>query len=637
MNARTKRSGLQEQPLRGAWRNALAQLPYLSRGLGVVWVAARGWTIAWAGLLIAQGLLPVATVYLTRAVVNGLVGAVEAIRGGAQPWTVLGPTLGLVAALAAVALLIEVLRSIAGWVRTTQADLVRDHISALIHAKATSVDLAVYETPEYYDRLFRARTDAANRPIALLENVGSLAQSGLTLIAMAGVLLPFGAWLPAALLVSTLPAFAVVLRYSLREHQWRMRNTPVERRAQYYDWLQTFQGAAAELRLFALGEHFRRSFQDLRARLRGERAQIARDQAVAEITASGAGLVTTAFAVGWMVWRAAHGLATLGDVALLYQAFNQGQRLMRTLLQSVGQVYANSLFLENLFVFLSLEPTIVDPPQPAPAPATLLEGIRLEHVTFRYPGSARPALDGFSLTVPAGRVVAIVGANGAGKSTLIKLLCRFYDPDAGRVLLDGRDLRDLSLDELRRRFTVLFQQPLHHQDTARRNIAFGDLASAPAAADIEAAAHAAGADVPIARLPDAYETLLGKWFGGAELSVGEWQRVALARAFLRRAPIVLLDEPTSAMDSWAEADWMERFRALVAGRTAIMITHRFTTAMRADAIHVMEDGRVVESGTHEQLVARGGLYSESWARQMKGRATPPADVRAPQPIKARGG
>jgi len=578
----------------------------------------------------------VATVYLTRAVVNNLVDALEAIRAGGAAWPTLGPTLGLVAVLAAVAVSIEVLRSVGTWVRTTQAELVRDHISGLIHRKATSVDLTVYETPEYYDRLFRARTDAANRPIALLENIGSLAQNGLTLVAMAGVLLPFGAWLPAALFVSTLPAFVVVLRYSVREHQWRMRNTPIERRAQYYDWLQTFQGAAAELRLFALGEHFRTSFQDLRGRLRGERVQMARDQAIAEVTASSIGLVTTAGAVAWMAWRAAHALATLGDVALLYQAFNQGQRLMRTLLQSVGQVYGNSLFLENLFTFLSLEPAILDAAEPAPAPPTLREGLRLEDVTFRYPGGTRPALDDFSLTVPAGQLAAIVGSNGAGKSTIIKLLCRFYDPDAGRILLDDHDLRDLSVDEVRRRISVLFQQPLHHQDTASRNIAFGDLTATPTATDVEAAARAAGADVPIGRLPDGYETLLGRWFGGAELSVGEWQRIALARAFLRKAPIVLLDEPTSAMDSWAEADWMTRFRTLVAGRTAIIITHRFTTAMCADVVHVMQDGRVVESGSHDELVARGGLYHESWTKQMKGGAIPSDDPHTARPIKARG-
>jgi ATP-binding cassette, subfamily B, bacterial len=223
-------------------------------------------------------------------------------------------------------------------------------------------------------------------------------------------------------------------------------------------------------------------------------------------------------------------------------------------------------------------------------------------------------LAGLNLEVPAGQVAAIVGPNGAGKSTLIKLLCRFYDPEAGRVEINGVDLRELSTDTLRSRITVLFQEPVQYNASAAVNIAIGN--GAERRADVEAAAQAAGADGPIARLPQGYDTLLGTWFeGGTDLSVGEWQRVALARAFLRRAPLVILDEPTSAMDSWAEADWLTRFRSLVAGRTAIIITHRFTTARYADVIHVMGDGHIVESGAHEELLAMGGRYARSWQAQ----------------------
>ena len=221
------------------------------------------------------------------------------------------------------------------------------------------------------------------------------------------------------------------------------------------------------------------------------------------------------------------------------------------------------------------------------------------------------------MTIAAGQIAALVGPNGAGKSTLIKLLCRFYDPEAGRVTLDGIELSAFALDELRRHITVLFQEPVHYHATAAENIAMGDLAATPSRGQIEDAARAAGAHGPIVHLPEGYDTLLGKWFGGAELSVGEWQRVSLARAFLRRGEIVILDEPTSAMDSWAEADWLARFRQLVAGRTAIIITHRFTTAMHADVIHVMADGQVVESGTHQELLAMGGRYAQSWLQQMR--------------------
>jgi ATP-binding cassette subfamily B protein len=317
-----------------------------------------------------------------------------------------------------------------------------------------------------------------------------------------------------------------------------------------------------------------------------------------------------------MAWRAVRGLASLGDLALFYQAFQQGLRLTRSLLENVGQLYYNSLFLGNLFEFLALEPEVKDPALPAPAPVGLHSGIRFRHVTFHYPGSQQFTLRNLNLMIPAGRIAALVGPNGAGKSTLVKLLCRFYDPDAGRVELDGADLRSFSIEELRRLVTVLFQEPVRYNATAWENVALGDAAGSPDAEEIEAAARAAGAEEVIARLPRRYNTLLGKCFmDGDELSAGEWQRLALARAFVRPAPILILDEPTGAMDPWAETEWLDRLRPLVAGRTTLVITHRLTTAMRADIIYVMAEGRLEEWGSHEELLARGGLYARSWSAQ----------------------
>jgi ATP-binding cassette subfamily B protein len=601
-------------PLTPRLRKLLAQLPYLPRALALVWSAARGWTLAWVVLLVIQGLLPVATVYLSRTLVNRLAAAV----GRGADWASVRPLAVPAALLGATLLLIDVLRGLTGWVRTAQAEFLNDHVTERIHRQSLAADLAYYEWPEFYDHLHRARGEAGYRPVALLESLGSLLQNGITLGAMAAVLIPYGAWLPPVLLASTLPALWVVLDFTLRQHQWRRRTTPDERRIWYYDWVLTAGETAAEVRLFGLGGHFQGLFQALRRRLRGERLQMARRQVAAELGASTIALVATGGTLAWMIGQALRGRATLGDLALFAQAFQQGQRLMHALVQNVGQFYANSLFLGNLFEFLALRPTVADPPHPRPVPASVREAIRFEGVTFRYPGAGRPALEDFHLSVPAGQLVALVGPNGAGKSTVIKLLARFYDPEAGRITLDGVDLRALSQDELRGRIAVLFQAPVHFNATVAENIALGDLGRG-IAAEVREAARAAGADEIIARLPRGYDQLLGNWFeSGTELSGGEWQRIALARAFLRRAPILALDEPTSALDPWAEADWLARFRTLAAGRTALIITHRFTTAMHADTIHVMAGGRVVESGDHRQLLARGGRYAESWARQVRG-------------------
>jgi ATP-binding cassette subfamily B protein len=599
-------------------QGAAAQLRYLPRALRLVWAAAHGWSLIWAGLLLAQGLLPVAVVYLTKTLVDNLAAAV----GTGADWTDLRPTLILAGMMGALLLLGELMRSATDWVRAAQAKLVEDHVSALIHHKSTSVDLAFYESPDFHDHLHRARDEAGYRPVALLENAGSLAQNGITLLAMAAVLVPYGMWMPAALLLSTLPALVVVLRFAVRQHRWRLHTTPVERRASYYDWLMTAGQTAPELRLFGLGDYFRSTYQALRARLRREHLQMAWSQGLAELAAGAIGLLVAASCLAWMVWRVMLGHASLGDLALFYQAFSQGQRLLRSLLSSMGQIYYNILFLGNLFEFLDLEPKVLEPPQPlaAPVPGTASKGLAIcfHEVTFRYPGSERVALQNLSLTIPAGQIAAIVGANGAGKSTLLKLLCRFYDPQAGRIELNGVDLRELSLNALRGLITVLFQEPVHYNATVAENIAVGSSVETMSGAEVEAAARAAGAEGLIARLPNGYEALLGKWFaGGVELSTGEWQRLALARAFLRQAPVIILDEPTSAMDSWAESDWLQRFRSLAADRTAIIVTHRFTTAMQADVIHVMDQGQVVESGHHSELMLRDGRYAQSWRAQMR--------------------
>jgi ATP-binding cassette subfamily B protein len=588
------------------------QCVHLLRALGLVWTAAKGWTLAWLLLLVVQGVLPAATVFLTRQLIDSFVATI----GSNSSWERLQPTLLIAALIAGLILLSELFKNALEWIHTAQAQFVQDHLYALIHAQSTAVDLAFYETPEHFDQLRRAHKDTSHLPVLVLENCGSLFQNTITLLSMGVLLLPYGAWVPLVLTVSTLPALWTVLRFYRQYHDWWERTTSDWRRIDYYDAILTQSEFATELRLFDLGSHFRSAHQALRRGLRTQGLKLTSNRVLAQLGAGTMGILVFGSAMVWIGWRVVHGLATLGDLALFYQAFDRGQTLMRAMLENVGRIYSHSLFLGNLFEFLAMKPQIVDPAVPSAVPSPIKDGITFRQVNFRYPGSEKLALREFNLTVPAGQVVAIVGANGAGKSTLVKLLCRFYNFDEGHVAVDGIDIRDFPLRELRRNITVLFQKPVSYQATASENVTLGDLAQPPIDRAVRMAAQSAGAHEIIARLPLGYDTVLGKWFvGGTELSGGEWQRIALARAFFRKSPIVILDEPTSAMDSWAEIEWLARFRELVRGQTAIVITHRFTTAMQADIIHVMDRGQIVETGTHADLMARDGLYAKSWRAQ----------------------
>ncbi len=595
-------------------RVRFVQFAYLPRAFRLVWAATRGRAVLWVALLVVQGLIPAALVLLIRP----LVDRVSAIVGSGGAGVHLQPFLGLAAVIAVLFLLREVLGHVLDGIRSVQADRVEDHVSALVHDQSIAVDLAFYESPEFYDHLHRAQYEAGQRALSLLDNGGGLLQNGVSLVAVAAVLLPYGWWIPLLLVIGTLPALGVVVRHQWLYHRWWKETTAERRRSDYYGWMLSWGEAAPELRLFGWGPRYRDAFQLLRQRLREGKARLITRQTVAKLAAAGVALLTFGAVLAWLLAQAVEGRATLGDLALVYGAFSSGQGLMHGLLASAGQIFTNVLFLRNLFEFLDLEPEIGDPADPLPPPEALTDGIRFRGVDFHYPGSERPVLQNFDLHIPAGQTVAIVGFNGAGKSTLVKLLCRFYDPDGGQIEWDGQDLRRFRLRDLRDRIAALFQSPLHYYETAGENIALADSNRRATPAEIEAAAQRAGADDVIGRLPEGYDTHLGKWFAdGAELSGGEWQRVALARAFLRAAPLVLLDEPTSAMDSWAEAAWLDRFGTLVRGRTAVIITHRFTTAMHADVIHLMDGGQIVESGTHDELLHLGGAYAQSWHAQYR--------------------
>jgi ATP-binding cassette subfamily B protein len=593
-----------------------SRLGDLARAFRLIWTAAGRWTAGWFGLLLLRGALPAALVYLTKVLIDRAAAAVGAGLSWAAAEPVLVPALLMAGAL----LLTEVIKAVQTWVQTAQTELLQDHVATLIHEKAGAVDLAFYESPMYYDLMVQANGQAPQRILSLLRGTGNLIQNTVTLIGVAALLLPYGVWLPVLLFVSTLPAFWVVVRYRTQYHDWWEAATERRRWTNYFDYVLTHPRPAAEMRLLDLADRFRTAYRAVRRALRTERLALLKRQSLATLGAGASSLVVVAGALTWMLTRVLQGAGTLGDLALFYQAFNRGQDLMRSLLSDVGALYGDTLFLEHLFSFLALESTVVDPDAPVELPEAPAHTLTFENVSFRYPGTDTWALRHFDLTIPAGQTVALIGPNGAGKSTLMKLLCRFYDPQKGRILLDGVDLRRLRVAALRRRITALFQRPVRYVASAADNIHYGDDDGAGSPSRVRTAARAGGAHDIIAALPDDYETLLSKQFeNGTELSGGQWQRVTLARAFYRDAPIVILDEPTSFMDSWAEMNWLDTFQSLVRDRTALVITHRFTTARRADVIHILRDGAIVESGRHDDLMDRGGIYAESWHAQTKAR------------------
>ena len=501
--------------------------------LSLLWQAAPLWTVLWLSLLAVQGVLPAAIVWLTKWTIDAMNVAIGAGRSWETVQTVAVP----VVLMGGVFLLQRMLGGLVQWVSVAQSEYVDDYVTNLIHEKAATVDYEFYEASDYHDLMEQAQSQGTSRVLQLIQNGGSLLQTSVTLLSIGAILVAYSLWIPLALIVSAVPILAVVLYYNRVHHTWWKSATPRRRRTQYYGLLLTTMQAAAEVRMNRLDRPLIEGYRDLRKDLRSERLVLVRNQAFGRFGAALASLLVTGAVMGWIVWEAFAGNATLGDLAAFYQAFTQAQSVTGTALTSAGAVYSNSLFLRHLFDFLDLEPRVVDAPDPKSYPKDLREGVRFEDVTFTYPGTERPALESFSLEIPAGKTVAIVGENGAGKSTFIKLLCRFYDPDSGRITVDGTDLREFSIASVRRRIAVMFQFSMKYQMTAEQNVRLGDPDAEPNAARLREAVVGAGADGLFDRLPNQEKTLLGRWV--------RRRRRALGRGVAARlvGPGVLPGEP----------------------------------------------------------------------------------------------
>jgi ATP-binding cassette subfamily B protein len=561
-----------------------------------------------------QGLLPLVTLYLLKLIVDGVTAGLAAPDKSAAFGTV-----ALWVGLAGLAALGGALcRSLAEMVRETQGQVITDHVSDVIHAKSVELDLQYYEDPKYYDTLHRAQKEAAYRPLHILTALMQVGQNLITLTALGVLLIAFHWAVAVILFAATIPGVLLRLKYAEQLYHWQRQRTQTERQSYYLHFMLTEGDHAKEVRLFALGGLFRKWFRELRQKLREERLRITTRRSLAELIAQGSGILAIFGTLAFISYQTLQGRITLGDMVMYFGAFQRAQGTLQDLLNSLTSLYEDNLFLSNFSEFAELSPKVAEPVKPRFFPQPIQKGIQLHQVSFHYPPGSETILEEINLAISPGTVVALVGENGSGKTTLIKLLCRLYDPTAGRITIDGIDLREFALADLRRHLSVIFQDYLHYNLSARQNIWLGDILRSPQDERIVNAARQSGAHRFITRLPKGYDTILGHWFEEkGELSTGQWQKVALARTFLKQAQVIILDEPTSWMDAQSEYEVFKNLKQMFSGRMALIISHRFSTVRLADYIYVLSAGTIIESGTHQELLRQGGTYARLFELQSR--------------------
>lgn len=518
--------------------------------------------------------------------------------------------------MAGALLLSALMQSVSKFLREMQGLRVSTFVDGRIHDRAIAADLAFYESPQYFDLLQRARQSGVRRPAEVLDSIILLIRSVAFLAAILVVIVAVEWRLLPALVVVSVAVLLVRLKFTRRLFDWQKRRAQLERRAAYLDWLMTSEHHAKELRVGALGEHLRRSYTELRESINSEQLSIEKGRVVFEFFVLGLGVLVLSGAAFVLIVEALAGRQSLGNLAVVILLFRRAETSGRDFVGNISKLYDHRLYLRQLFDFLAIEAKITAPAHPRPVPETVSRGIEFRGVSFSYPSSERPVIENLNFSIAPGQVVALVGANGSGKTSLIKLLTRLYDPDVGRITLDGIDIRDFDPVEYRRQFSVIFQDFGRYATTLRENIWYGDVRCEPDNARLVRALEAANASDIAKALPDGIDTPLTRAFdNGQEISLGQWQRVALARAFFPESRFMVMDEPTSAIDPNAEFQLFENFRERIGGRGALIISHRLSTVRMADYTYVMRSGRIVEEGTHDALVAKGGPYSEMFERQ----------------------
>lgn len=622
----TAASSAREQPASpGArsFKERLGALKNLGPFIRMVWETSPQLTLLLIVLRLVRALLPVVTLFIGKLIIDDVVLLVQApgkpasfadwLNSGRLDW--LG---ALVAAEFGLAVLADVLGRVVSLIDSLLSERVSNASSVRLMEHAATLDLEDFEDAEFQDQLERARRQTSGR-MTLMGQLFSQVQDVVTVISFAAGLVLYAPWLIVLLILALLPAFMGEAHFNARSYSLAYVRTPERRELDYLRQTAASVETAKEVKIFGLNGFLIDRYRQLASDM------YAANRTLAIRRASWGGLFTAIGTVGYylayayIIGRTLTGDFTIGDLTFLAGSFRRLRTLLEGLLSGFSTTASQALYLDDLFSFFDIKPEIHSPRDPAPFPSPIRQGFVFENVGFIYPGAERWAVRNLSFTLKAGEVLALVGENGAGKTTLVKLLARLYDPDEGRILLDGRDLKDYDLDTLRGHMGVIFQDFVRYNFTAADNIAVGKIEARSDRDRIEQAAKRSLADDVISRLPAHYDQMIGKRFrNGVELSGGEWQKIAIARAYMRDADVLILDEPTAALDARSEFEVFQRFKELSAGRTAVLISHRFSSVRMADRILVLANGQVEAAGTHEELLARPGRYSELFELQAAG-------------------
>ncbi|MDP9278484.1 MAG: ABC transporter ATP-binding protein/permease [Gemmatimonadota bacterium] len=607
------------RPEPAGWKEKLAALRYVPPLFQLIWRTHRGYATAMIALRALSSVIPVTAFWVGKLILDSVIAARAGAGELSQVWKYVAVELGIV-------LVGEVLARASSLIESLLGDLFSNAMSVRLMEHAATLDLAQFEDPEFYDHLERARRQTVGR-MALLTVLLSMSQGALTLLTLAGALIAYNPWLLLLLVIAVIPSFLGETHFASLGYSLLFRWTPERRQLDYLRFVGASDKTAKEVQMFGLAPWLTERYRALSQRFYDENRSLSIRRGAVSAVFSILGTIGYYAAYVIVLLNAVRGEITIGTLTFLAASFSRGRDVIQGILMSASNVYEQALYLRDLFVFLDMRPTIESPPDARAVPAKLQSGFVFEDVGFRYPGSDRWAVRNVDLVLKPGERVALVGENGAGKTTITKLMARLYDPTEGRITLDGIDLREYDLVSLRHAIGVIFQDFVRYDMRFDENIGVGEIDSVRAdleksngtpAAITNAAENSLAASL-LPRFAKGYQQMLGRRFDeGVDLSGGEWQKIALARAYIRDAQVLILDEPTAALDARAEYEVFLRFSELVAGRMAVLISHRFSTVRMADRIIVLRHGKVEEQGSHEELLSKHGLYEELFTMQAAG-------------------